>query len=259
MAVRGPAFFARSSDGGATWQRARRIFDPGPNRLTTGNHIVVLPNGALVNGFTLLAVGTAGQVRASVAVIRSTNKGWSWSRPTIVDQLQSAGTTDPETGDPVVSGSLLTDLAVDPASGRLYLVWQDARFNGGRADGIALSSSGDGGRTWIKPAKVNATPTGIPIGDQQAFTPSVEVAADGVVAVNYSDLRHSDPDAPLLTDRWLVGCRPTAEAACMTAAAFGREVRLTDVSFDLVIGDQEGMGGNLRGAKLAACEIAGIA
>jgi len=81
--------------------------------------------------------------------------------------------------------------------------------------------------------KVNATPTDLPVGDQQAFTPSVDVAADGTVAVSYSDFRYNDPAAPLLTDRWLVRCHPTAKAACTTLAAFGHEVRLTDVSFDL--------------------------
>src|SRR6266511_482635 len=234
-AVQGPTFFAQSSDSGATWRRPRRIFDPGPGKLTSGNKVVVLPNGELVDGFTLIAVGTAdqGQVQSSVAVIGSTNQGRSWSAATIVDRLQSAGTTDPETGDPVSGGSLLTDLAVDPTSGRLYLVWQDARFHGGRADGIALSSSGDGGQTWTKPVKVNATPTDIPIGDQQAFTPSVEVAADGTVAVSYSDFRRNDPATPLWTDRWLVRCHPTAKTVCTTTAALGHEVRLTDAPFDL--------------------------
>jgi hypothetical protein len=174
-----------------------------------------------------------GQVQASVAVIGSTNQGRSWSAATIVDRLQSVGITDPESGDPVASGNLLTDLAVDPASGRLYLVWQDTRFNSGRADGVVLSSSDDGGRSWTKPVKVNATPTDIPLGDQQAFTPSVEVAADGTVAVSYFDLRRNDATVPLWTDRWLVRCYPTARAACTTSARFGHEVRLTDAAFDL--------------------------
>ena len=34
----------------------------------------------------------------------------------------------------------------------------------GRADTIALSSSGDGGRTWTKPVNVNTTPANIPSG-----------------------------------------------------------------------------------------------
>ncbi len=234
-AVQGPAFFAQSSDGGATWRRARPTFDPGPNKLTTGNEIVVLPDGRLVDGFTLIAVGAPDQPEAqsSVAVIGSNNKGRSWSPATIVDRLRSVGTTDPETGDPVAAGNLLTDLAVDPASGRLYLVWQDARFSRGQADGIVLSSSSNGGHTWTEPLKVNVTPTDIPMGNQQAFTPLVEVAADGTVAVSYSDFRHNDPAAPLLTDRWLVHCHPTAKVGCTASAAFGNEVRLTDASFDL--------------------------
>jgi hypothetical protein len=233
VALRGPVFFTRSTDGGQAWERAHKIFDPGPNRLTTGNQIVVLPSGTLVNGFTLAAVGAQGQVEFSAAVLRSNNKGQRWSGATIVGRLQTVGTTDPETGDLVAGGNILTDLAVDPASGRLYLVWQDARFNGGRADGIALSSSSDGGRTWTAPLKVNQTPTDIPLGNQQAFTPSVDVAADGTVAVSYSDFRNNDPTVPLLTDRWLVGCHPTTKAACTTPEGFGGEVRLTDASFDL--------------------------
>jgi hypothetical protein len=107
-----------SFDAGATWRRARQIFDPGPNKLTTGNEIVVLPDGRLVDGFTLIAVGAPYQPEAqsSVAVIGSNNKGRSWSLATIVDRLRSVGTTDPETGDRVAAGNLLTDLAVDPAS-----------------------------------------------------------------------------------------------------------------------------------------------
>src|SRR4029453_2459334 len=45
----GPAFFARTTDGGNTWEGARSIFDPGPGSQTIGNVIVVLPNGTLIN------------------------------------------------------------------------------------------------------------------------------------------------------------------------------------------------------------------
>jgi hypothetical protein len=117
VAVRGPAFFAQSK------QRRRRHLAagaadlrPGPEQADDRQPHRRAANGALVNGFTLLAVGAEGQVPASVVAIRSNNKGRSWSHTTIVDQLQSAGTADPETGDPVAGGSLPTDLAVDPAS-----------------------------------------------------------------------------------------------------------------------------------------------
>ena len=50
-AFRGPAWFARSTDGGESWEPARQIYDPGQNDQTIGNQIVVLPDGTLVNIF----------------------------------------------------------------------------------------------------------------------------------------------------------------------------------------------------------------
>lgn len=81
------------------------------------------------------------------------------------------------------------------------MAWQDSRFSDGAADAVALAASDDGGRTWSAPVKVNRTPTGIPLPDQQAFTVSLEVGRDGTVAVSYSDFRHNDAGTPLLTDR----------------------------------------------------------
>src|SRR5215218_9609045 len=53
-AFRGPTWFARTTDGGATWEPARPILDPGPNDQTIGNQIVVMPDGDLVNAFNLI-------------------------------------------------------------------------------------------------------------------------------------------------------------------------------------------------------------
>lgn len=114
-------------------------------------------------------------------------------------------------------------------------MWQDARFSGGEADAIALTSSADGGRTWSEPVKVNATPTDIPAPAQQAFTARVGVAADGTVAVDYSDFRHTaseDARTGLPTGRWLVRCDPGADGDCADEAGFGGEVALTE-PFDL--------------------------
>lgn len=153
---------------------------------------------------------------------------------TVVARLRSAGTTDPQGGDPVAAGSrLLTDAAVDPVTGRIYLVWQDARWTDGRADAIALSTSTDGGQTWTRPARVNATPPDIRTGNQQAFTPSVEVAAGGAVAVAYSDFRHNDDGTDLRTDRFVVRCSPSTAAGCATADGFRTETRVTERPFDM--------------------------
>ena len=65
----------------------------------------------------------------------------TWSSSAIlVDRLQTVGIVDPETGDPVRTGDIIPDVAVDPASGALYAVWQDSRFSGGQFDSIAFRS-----------------------------------------------------------------------------------------------------------------------
>ena len=81
---RGPAWFARSTDGGETWEPARPIFDPGGNAQTIGNQIVVLPDGTLINGFIRIQNATAPLVRDErlrIAVMRSPDRGLTWSAP----------------------------------------------------------------------------------------------------------------------------------------------------------------------------------
>lgn len=264
FAFRGPAWFARSANGGATWEPARQIFDPGQENQTIGNQIVVLPNGDLVNVFDLIKTSRApvpepGQPPRfeflKVALIRSSDRGVTWlTTPTIVDLLRTIGVTDPESGDPVRTGDIIPDVAVDrnpasPGFGNLYVVWQDARFNGFQNDSIAFSMSTDGGFTWSAAIKVNKTPTNIPAGSQQAFTPSVHVAADGTVAVTYYDFRNNDPGVDLKTDHFAVHCHPAA--GCASAASWGDELRLTEASFDMrqapfargfFVGDYVGLG-----------------
>jgi hypothetical protein len=220
-----PVWFARTTNGAAanpTWEPAREIFDPGTQNGTISNQIIPLPDGSLVDGFYLFKTnqnnqGTRGN---SVAVIRSTDKGQTWSKKAIVVAPDNAiGETDPEpihcrpfiTGNPpctlVRSDGVIVDLAVDysngPHHGRLYLTWQDHDNNPFGDDLIMLSHSDDGGLTWSTPAKINQTPSGT--FTDQAFEPAVHVNASGVVAVSYYDFRNDvSGDGALTTDHWIV-------------------------------------------------------
>src|ERR687891_32849 len=75
-AFRGPIWFARTTDGGATWEQPRQIYDPGQNNQTIANQIVVLPapDGTLVNLFAEFRKQNADKLRGwNVRVLRSSD------------------------------------------------------------------------------------------------------------------------------------------------------------------------------------------
>jgi hypothetical protein len=233
-AFRGPIWFNRSTDGGDSWEDARQIYDPGQQDQTISSQIVVPPDGRLVNLFAEFNNENKRKLRAwTVRVLRSNDEGETWSGPILIDRLQTIAITDPESGDDVRTGDIVPDVAVNPDNGRLYAVWQDARFSDFENDSIAFSQSRDGGRTWSDPIKVNLTPTDIPAGDQQAFTASVDVADDGTIAVTYYDFRNNTGAPDLKTDYFVVHCHPTTPTACTDRANWGNEIRLTDTPFDM--------------------------
>ncbi len=240
LAPRGPILFSRTSDGGQSWERARIIFDPGENVQTVGNQIAVLAGGDLVNVFSLVHVyeNASGVRGVNVTVIRSTDKGVKWSDPIIVDKLQTVNVTDPDTGEPVRTGDIIPEIAVDPNSGNLYTVWQDGRFNNNFSH-IAFSMSVDGGLTWTDPVKIDKTPDNI-----SAFTPSIHLTSDGTVGVTYYDFRNNTPAAGLPTDYWLVHCHATCNSPANwsenhIAGPFDMET--APVARGFFVGDYEGL------------------
>jgi hypothetical protein len=230
---RQPAWFARTTNGGATWEPARNIYDPSEFNGTIGNQIAVLPNGDLVDIFDQFFIfkNAQGQRGENIALIRSSDKGVTWSRNSIIfGQSLEIGAFDPDTGRPIRAEGGIPDIAVNRNNGTLYVVWQDSRFSG--VDEVAFSMSTDGGFHWSTPIKVNQTPRSATPGNQQAFVPAVHVAADGTVAVTYYDFRNNDANPGVPTDYWIVHCH-TATVDCSNAANWGDEARLSSTSFDI--------------------------
>ena len=235
----GPTFFSRTTNGGQSWEEARIIYDPGVDAQTIGNQIAVLPNGDLVNVFSLFT-NQSITAEANVAVIRSTDKGETWSDPIIINTLESIGVVDPRTQDPLRTGDIIPDIAVDQNTGALYVVWQDARFSGSQRDGIILSTSGDGGLTWSEPIQVNKVPR------VQAFTAAVDVAADGTVGVTYYDFRRSNQSSPdvLLTNYWLGTSSDGGSTWKETRVAGPFDMRNAPIARGYFIGDYQGLAHN---------------
>ena len=191
----GPSWMARTSDGGQSWEPARIIYNPGINRQTINNQIVVLPNGSLVDFFTELPV--VGDDIPLMGIIRSTDKGLTWSPRIRIADMLGVGASNPLTGERIRDATILGQIAAD-RQGRLFAVWQDARFTAGARDATVIVTSADGGLKWTDPVRVSADPS-VP-----AFEPAVAVARDGTIGVTYFDFRTAANDpATLPTDYWL--------------------------------------------------------
>lgn len=210
-AFRGPSFFSKTTDGGQSWSPGRVIFDPGEKDQTIGNQIVEPAagpaKGVLIDGFDLITTkGGKGKHQSStdsVAVIRSTNGGASWSAPIIVSPEQVGHVSI--AGVPVRSSDQLPEFATDP-KGNLYAVWQDARFSTTGASKIAFSMSTDGGLTWSRPIQADQSAP-----DAPAFVPQIHASSDGTVGLNYYELAPTSI-SPGLTNAEIAHCHSSCSS-----------------------------------------------
>ena len=203
----GPALFSRTTDGGATWSKPTTIVPTGVNEQTIGNVIVVNHRtGVLFDFFDFIDANGVFHNQQEFSL----DHGLTWSKPQEVALLESAalqpgrgGIVDPRNSTVNIrTGDILPEPAIDPETGRLFLVWQDARFNGGSNDQVVIAASNDPlGRagTWTAPSLVS------PRGDPGAFNPGVVVNDEGQVAVFFEDFRNLDgaPASVLPTDGWV--------------------------------------------------------
>ncbi|HYZ88855.1 MAG TPA: sialidase family protein [Myxococcales bacterium] len=242
--ARGPAWFTRSADAGQTWEAARQIYDPGADAQTIGNIVAVLPDGTLMNVMQVSSCnsGINCQFAAGIAVLHSTDKGVTWPGPPItVASVENLRVVDPKTQRFVRTGGPLPAITVDSSTGAVHVVWEDSRFSkdpqgNDLRNGIALSTSLDGGQTWSTPIQANRAPAAV------AFTPAVS-AAGGLLAVSYYDTRDDDPADPshFLVSAWLATSpdQGTTWAEMRLAGPF--DLQIAPFAEGYFLGDYEGL------------------
>jgi hypothetical protein len=202
----GPTWFTRTTNGGDSWETARKIWDPGQehhnsgrNDQSIGNQIVQTGKGTLVDIFDWINNDNGGGGKGyKVAALRSTDNGQTWSNATVVSRFIPGVVVDPTTGAPVRTGDIIPEVAYDPRAGSdtVYAIWQ-----GGSASSrssIYFSSSTDGGQHWSTPVIVNKLTT------TEAFTPAIHVDKNGRIGITYYDFRNDDASPPLTTDYWSI-------------------------------------------------------
>lgn len=214
---------SRTVDGGKTWSAAHTIKavgdgGDGGHGGGYGHELLVDPRShALYDVYATATVKPATKVctrvkdtkhpkgrkrckmvrHAPVAYLdltASRNGGATWSKSRIIARV---GADPAELGALVRAIASLPDAAIDPVNGSLHVVWLQ-RFAGEQHDGIASSSSSDGGRHWSRPVQINGSP------HKRAILPSVAVNAQGVVGVTYYDFVDRSKPPTLPTNLWFV-------------------------------------------------------
>ena len=130
-----------SSDGGTTWGAA---IHPA-NALGLGGQPLVQPNGTVIVPFEADA--------GTISAFTSTNGGTSWNAPVVVATIQEF--TEPAN----IRTSALPTAEIDSA-GKVYVAWEDCRFEAGcSANDIVLSASSNG-TSWSAVTRIPADAVG---------------------------------------------------------------------------------------------------
>jgi hypothetical protein len=193
----GVAMFSRTTDGGVTWTPQRTIYTPPAGNVPDPTLVEALPDGDLLYFFLLTnptpVVHAPKLVPWEVMVMRSTDRGRTWSPPRLIATIpHPVAPHDPKSKAEVRAFPVI-DTAV-AGDGTAYVVWNEIFSE--RRSKIFIARSRDGGRTWSAPGTVARVPT-------QAFIPAVAVAKGGVVGVTWDDFSGDRPlDDKLTTRVW---------------------------------------------------------
>ncbi|MFI6602342.1 exo-alpha-sialidase [Nonomuraea sp. NPDC050536] len=126
-----------SSDGGLTWGPARSTAN---NATGLGGQPVVQPNGTVV-------VPAASANESQIIAFTSTNGGASWTRTRRVAVVSLHTVAGNLRSGPLPSAEI-------DASGKVYVVWQDCRFQAGCAANDIVMSTSTNGSTWSSITRV---------------------------------------------------------------------------------------------------------
>ncbi|HWI62288.1 MAG TPA: sialidase family protein [Symbiobacteriaceae bacterium] len=200
--------FSMTTDGGKTWSQPENIFRPDQGQVPVGNVIVVDPrDGTLYNLFhwsSPKAPDSEERV-AQIGFMRSTDGGRNWSAARRIIDVTNGKVMTPDGRVEVRTGGPLPLTAIDPRTGRIYVVWGDQRFEGGQP-AIAIAYSDDRGDTWSDPVRVN------PPSSRGAFRGTVAVNSRGQVGVSYYDFRETEtPGEGVPTHLWLAIYTPSEQ------------------------------------------------
>jgi hypothetical protein len=191
-AMANETFVARTTDGGTTWSSPRLVYGEGTE--TQFHQLISMPDGSLVDAFIEApTLSDRPPLAARLAVVRSTDRGTSWSAPVTAAKVSFTEVRDP-TGKEHVRGTGQGVLAGAGPDGAVYICWAEQPTNGDAF--LSVVRSDDQGSTWSSPRRVVSTSSG------QPFVPQIAVAGDGRVGVTWYQVSGDRTQDELATEAW---------------------------------------------------------
>ncbi|MBW3649769.1 MAG: glycoside hydrolase, partial [Actinobacteria bacterium] len=237
-----PILFSRSDDGGLTWRAPVRVNPPERKRVVAPSvapgadgrlYLLYLDLGNDLLDYRGAHEGRGGEPYPgpwSLVLARSGDEGRTWDTTEVDGALVPVERL-------LVFLPPAPSLAVDRTSGRVYVAFHDGRL--GDAD-VWLWASGDGGRSFSGPRRVNDTR---PRDGTWQYLPRASVAPDGRLDIVYYD-RRSDHVENVRNDVSL-------QFSTDSGKTFSPRLRLNDQSFDSRIGFGSERGLPDLGSRLA--------
>lgn len=206
-------FFFSSTDNGASYgPSGGTLIASGLSGNVQGAYVVVTPNHNL-HAFWFDSSVSPFQLRTR----RSTDFGATWSAPVTITTLTSNVTNGNLSLTAGFRSNSFPQVAVNPVSGHLYVVYNNpTAASGGDRGNILLRTSSDNGATWSAPITVNDDGT-----TRAQYFPAIVVRPDGLgLSLGWYDNRSDAADR--LIERW--GVTGTISGSTLT---FGPNFRIS--------------------------------